>query len=169
MVGQLQDAGNTVTVARYLDLLSKAGLVTGLPKHTNRAVSAKASTPKLQVLNTALMSATSRYSFDEARSDRSFWGRLVESAVGAHLVNTRSSRTSVKYWKDGIHEVDFVLSRGPHTVGIEVKSGEAPATHSGLSEFERRFKPRKTLIVGDSGVPLHEFLSVPGDHWFETS
>ena len=169
MLGQLQGAGNTVTVARYLDLLSKAGLVTGLPKHTNRAVSAKASTPKLHVLNTGLMSATFRYSFDEARSDRSFWGRMVESAVGAHLVNTTSSRTSVKYWKDGNHEVDFVLSRGPHVVGIEVKSGKAPATHSGLSEFERQFKPRNTLIVGDSGVPLHEFLSVPGDHWFEAS
>ena len=169
MLGQLQGAGNTVTVARYLDLLSKAGLVTGLSKHTNRAVSAKASTPKLHVLNTGLMSATSRYSFDEARADRTFWGRLVESAVGAHLVNTTSPLTSVKYWKDGNHEVDFVLSRGPHVVGIEVKSGKAPATHSGLSEFERRFKPQNTLIVGDSGVPLHEFLSLPGDHWFETS
>ena len=169
MLGQLQDAGNTVTVARYLDLLSRAGLVTGLSKHTNRAVSAKASTPKLHVLNTALMSATSRYSFDEARADRSFWGRLVESAVGAHLLNTTSPRTSVRYWREGNHEVDFVLSRGPHVVGIEVKSGAAPTAHSGLSEFDRRFKPKNTLIVGDSGVSLYEFLSLPGDHWFETS
>lgn len=169
MLGQLQGAGNTVTLARYLELLAKAGLVTGLPKHTGSPVSAKASTPKLQVLNTALMSVISRYSFDEARADRSFWGRLVESAVGAHLVNTTSGRTSVRYWKQGNHEVDFVLSRGPHVVGIEVKSGKASAVHPGLVEFERRFNPRNTVIVGDSGVPLDEFLSLPGDHWFEPS
>jgi len=169
MLGQLQGAGNTVTLARYLALLGKTGLVTGLPNHTVNPVSAKASTPKLQVLNTALMSATSSYSFDEARADRSFWGRLVESAVGAHLVNTTSGRTSVRYWKQGNHEVDFVLSRGPHVVGIEVKSGKASAVHPGLVEFERKFKSRNTVIVGDSGVPLDEFLSLPGDHWFESS
>jgi len=30
MVGQLQDAGNTTTVAHYLELLAGSGLVTGL-------------------------------------------------------------------------------------------------------------------------------------------
>ena len=169
MLGQLQDAGNTTTLTRYLDLLSQAGLLTGLSKHTERPVSAKASIPKLNVLNTALMSAASGYSLEEARADRSFWGRLVESTVGAHLVNTASPSITVKYWRDGNHEVDFVLQRGPHTVGVEVKSGQSPTGHRGLMEFERRFQPRATVIVGDSGVPLHEFLSEPADYWFETT
>ena len=168
MLGQLQDAGNTTTLTRYLDLLSQAGLLTGLSKHTERPVSAKASTPKLNVLNTALMSAASGYSLEQARADRTFWGRLVESAVGAHLVNTASPSITVKYWRDGNHEVDFVLQRGPHTVGVEVKSGEATARHRGLMEFERRFQPRATVVVGNSGVPLYEFLSEPADYWFET-
>ena len=166
MLGQLQDAGNTTTLTRYLELLTQVGLVTGLSKHTERLVSAKASTPKLNVLNTALMSVASGYSFDDSRADRSYWGRLVESAVGAHLISTASPSTVVKYWRDGPHEVDFVLCRGPHTVGIEVKSGKARAARSGLFEFKRRFQPRTTVLVGETGVPLHEFLSLPADYWF---
>ena len=169
MLGHLQDAGNTTTLTRYLDLLSQAGLLTGLSKHTERPVSARASIPKLNVLNTALMSAASGYTFGHAQSDRSFWGRLVESAVGAHLVNTASPSTTVKYWRDGNHEVDFVLQRGPHTVGVEVKSGQTPTRHRGLMEFNRRFQPRATVVVGDSGVPLHAFLSEPADYWFEAT
>lgn len=167
MVGNLQDAGNTTTLTRYLELLSQAGLLTGLSKHSERPVSAKASTPKLNVLNTALMSAASGYSFVQAQADRTFWGRLVESAVGAHLVNTASPSTTVKYWRDRHYEVDFVLQKGPQTVGIEVKSGQHPTADRGLMEFERRFQPRATVVVGDAGVPLHEFLSEPADYWFE--
>lgn len=169
MLGPLQEAGNTTTLTRYLRLLSDAGLLTGLSKHTERPVSAKASTPKLNVLNTALMAVATGYTFEEARADRSYWGRTVESAVGAHLINTASPNTVVKYWRDGHQEVDFVLQRGPHTVGIEVKSGAAPADLRGLTEFERRFSPRATVVAGESGVPLHEFLSRPADHWIDSA
>ena len=169
MLGPLQDAGNTTTLTRYLKLLADAGLLVGLSKHTERPVSAKASTPKLNVLNTALMAVATGYTFEEARADRSYWGRTVESAVGAHLVNTASPSTVVKYWRDGHHEVDFVLQRGPNTVGIEVKSGAAPANLRGLTEFKRRFSPRATVIAGESGVPLHEFLSRPADYWIDSA
>jgi len=167
LVGQMQDAGNTTTLTRYLDLLSQAGLLTGFSKHTERPLSAKASTPKLNVLNTALMAVVSGYTFEEAQLDRTFRGRLVESAVGAHLANTASPSTQVRYWRDRHDEVDFVLVRGPHIVGIEVKSGSDSPVTGGVAEFERRFRPRSTMIVGDAGVPLHRFLSVPADHWFE--
>ena len=169
MLGPLQDAGNTTTLTRYLTLLSDAGLLVGLSKHTARAASARASTPKLNVLNTALMAVASGYTFEEARADRSYWGRTIESAVGAHLVNTASPNTVVRYWRDGAHEVDFVLQRGPNTVGIEVKSGSAPTPPIGLSVFEKRFKPRGIVVAGGSGVPLHGFLSLPADHWIESA
>lgn len=170
MLGQLQDAGNTTTLASYLHLLSQVGLLTGLNKHVERAVSAKASTPKLNVLNTGLMSMVSGYRIDEARSDRTLWGRLTESAVGAHLVSTMPSSGEVKYWRDrrgrSVVEVDFVLERGPRVVGIEVKSGTARDVLPGLDEFRRRFNAR-TLIVGEGGIPIHEFLSVPASDWVE--
>lgn len=167
LVGQLQDAGNTTTLARYLDLLSQAGLLAGFSKHTGRAVSAKASTPKLNVLNTALMAAVSGYTFDEARADRTFWGRLVESAVGAHLANTSSPSTEVRYWREGHREADFVLLRGPYLLGIEVKSGSNAVGTPGLAEFERRFPEARSVVVGEQGVPLAEFLSLSADHWLE--
>ena len=79
MIGQLQDAGNTTTLAHYLELLTGAGMLTGLQKFAAHQVRERASSPKLQVLNTALITAQSRLTFDEAQKDREFWGRLVES------------------------------------------------------------------------------------------
>ncbi len=167
LLGYLQDAGNTTTLTRYLDLLSRVGMIAGLPKHANRPRSSKVPTPKLNVFNTALMSAVCGLSFGEARADRTHWGRLVESSVGAHLLNAASSRIEVKYWRDRNFEVDFVLERGSNLVGIEVKSGQSPVATRGLSEFQRRFQPKNTIVVGDAGVPLHEFLSAPPDYWFD--
>ena len=169
LMGHLQEAGNTTTLTRYLQFLNRVGMLAALPKHANRLTSSKAPTPKLNVFNTALMSSVYGLSFDEARADRSYWGRLVESSVGAHLLNAASSRTEVKYWRDRNFEVDFVLERGFNLVGIEVKSGQAPAATKGLAEFQRRFKPKNTMVVGDAGVPLHEFLSLPPDHWFDST
>lgn len=165
LLGQLQDAGNTTTVARYLNLLSDAGLVTGLSRYTPAPHLGKASSPKLNVLNTALMTAPSSYTFEEAKADRSYWGRIVESAVGAHLLNTKSDATRLRYWRDPPHEVDFVLARGPRLMGIEVKSGGTRRRTTGLEAFATRFPDASTLVVGTGGVPLNEFLSLDADEW----
>lgn len=165
MLGQLQEAGNTTTLATYLDLLSDAGLVTGLPRYSAKPHRRRASSPKFNVLNTALMTAPLRRTFEEVRADRTFWGRLVESAVGAHLHNSGGRAVELSYWRDGAHEVDFVLSRGPNLVGIEVKSGPRLGRLSGLAEFRKRFPGARTLVVGDRGVPLAEFLSHPAHYW----
>ena len=167
MLGHLQDAGNTTTLARYLDLLANAGLLAGLPKYANQPQRRRASSPKLNVLNTALMTAGSGYSFTEAQADRSFWGRIVESAAGAHLLNTATTDIRLYYWRDNSNEVDFVIRRGPRVVAIEVKSGEKPTALRGMDEFERRFKPCCSLLVGEGGVPLNEFLTAPAHTWFE--
>lgn len=167
MLGQLQDAGNTTTLARYLDLLSSTGLLTGLPKYSNRPLRVKASSPKLNVLDTALLAAGSGYSFEEAQADRSFRGRLVESAVGAHLFNTAASGTRLHYWRDAPFEVDFVLKRGFRVIPVEVKSGLKRRPLGGMDEFRRRFDPYRSLLVGEDGIPLHEFLTAPAQRWFE--
>ena len=80
--GQLQDAGNTTTLAHYLDLLAAAGLAVGLEKYSAGKVRQRRSTPKLLALDTGLVSATSGRTFGEAREDRQCWGRLVELLVG---------------------------------------------------------------------------------------
>ena len=167
MLGQLQDAGNTTTLARYLDLLSSAGLLTGLPKYSNRPHQVKGSSPKLNVLNTALLTAGSGYSFDEAQADRTFWGRLVESAVGAHLFNTATSDIRLHYWRAGSFEVDFVLQRGFQTIAIEVKSSLKRRPLRGMDAFRQQFTPHRSLLVGEGGIALDEFLTVPAHQWFE--
>ena len=167
MLGQLQDAGNTTTLARYLTLLSGAGLLAGLSKYSTKAHRRRASSPKLNVLNTALMTASSGYTFEEAKADRSFWGRIVESAVGAHLHNTLAPGVRLCYWRHNGLEVDFLLARGPRLTAIEVKTGVPRGRLSGLKEFERRFRPTRSMVVGTGGVALHEFLSEPAGFWLE--
>jgi predicted AAA+ superfamily ATPase len=166
MLGQLHDAGNTTTLAHYLELLGGAGLLTGLAKFSGRAVRQKGSSPKLQVLNTALMSAQSRLPFEEAREDREFWGRLVESAIGAHLANAAAAgECELFYWRERNQEVDFVVRAGRAVAAIEVKSGRGPDTHYGLAAFADAFKPTRKLLVGGDGIPVEEFLLAPVAHW----
>lgn len=166
MLGQLQDAGNTTTLAHYLDLLGGAGLVTGLGKIAGAAVRRRASSPRLQVFNTALMSAQSGLDFDEARAERGFWGRLVESAVGAHLLNAAAGgAVELFYWRQNDREVDFVLRRGPHITAIEVKSGRGRDTLPGVQAFSRLFQPRRELLVGEDGIPIATFLDTPAADW----
>ena len=168
LLGQLQDAGNTTTLARYLDLLTQTRLLVGLPKYSGSFHRTRASSPKLNVLNTALMTANSLYSFEEAQADRTFWGHLVESTVGAHLFNTMSSDMRLHYWRDGPHEVDFVLERDSRIIAIEVGSGQNKKSLVGLNEFQQKFKPYITMLVGMEGIPLNEFLTTPATQWFES-
>ena len=167
LAGQLQDAGNTTTLARYLDLLANAGLIAGLPNYAGSAHRRRNSTPKLNALNPALVSALSGYTFEEAKADRSFWGRLVETAVGAHLFNTGIPEVRLHYWRHANHEVDFVLARGPRLAAVEVKSGARRTSPSGLERFGQRFAEAATMLAGEGGVPLGEFLSVPARIWLE--
>jgi hypothetical protein len=166
MLGQLHDAGNTTTLAHYLDLLAGAGMVCGLPKYAGDVARSRGSSPKLQVLNTALMTAPSGLGLAEARADREFWGRLVESAVGAHLANAAAAgECGLYYWRERNHEVDFVVKHGRSLVAIEVKSGRAPQAHAGTSAFTQAFKVQRTLLVGGDGLSVEQFLSRPAAHW----
>ena len=162
MLGQLQDAGNTTTIAHYLDLLGGAGLVTGLQKYAGAEVRRRASSPKLQVLNTALITALSGSGLEETRRHPDVWGRLVESAVGAHLANAAAARQcELFYWRDRNREVDFVVRAGNRLVAIEVKSGRAPRTLPGIDAFSDAHQPSRALLVGSGGIPIECFLSTP--------
>jgi len=166
MLGQLQDAGNSTTLAHYLDLLAGAGMVRGLPKYAGDVARSRGSSPKLQVLNTALMTVTAGLSPAEVRADREFRGRLIESAVGAHLANAAAvGECELFYWRDRGQEVDFVVRARNRLLAIEVKSGRAPQAHAGTAAFAAAFKVRRTLLVGGDGIPVDEFLMQPVGHW----
>jgi len=165
MKGQLQNAGNETTLAHYLDLLENAGLLVGMQKYYRGQIKRRKSPPKLNVLNNALMTATSGYSKEEAIADRSYWGRIVESAVGQHLYNSGRPDYFLHYWREEPNEVDFVIERGNRIAAIEVKSGTVPRRAKGLELFEKKFGACQKHLVGDGGIPLVEFLSYPAEHW----
>jgi predicted AAA+ superfamily ATPase len=168
ILGQLQDAGNTTTLAHYLNLLEGAGLLMGLQKYAGQKVRRKSSSPKLLVLNTGLMSALSTLSFEDAKKQSDLWGRLVESSVGAALANSIRGRTmELSYWSSRNKEVDFVLSRGDNVIAIEVKSSRKKTSLPGMEAFSKEFNVKKKLLVGSYGIPLEEFFCVPVEEWFK--
>ncbi|HEX6140877.1 MAG TPA: ATP-binding protein [Candidatus Limnocylindria bacterium] len=169
MLGSLTDAGNTVTLAHYLELLGGAGMVTGIGKYSGAATRHRASSPKLLALNTALISATARTTFAQARADHQFWSRLVETAVGAHLW-AHAGRDELAYWREGNAEVDWVvrpgkLLRGREApIAIEVRTGHARAMR-GADAFARGHRGARTVVVGAGGIGVQEFLLAHPRDW----
>lgn len=160
IMGQLQDAGNTTTLAGYLKLLSDCGLLGGLDKYAGDIIRKRGSSPKYQIYNNALITAQSNETYEKAIINPGLWGRLVESAVGAHLINhSVSGRYHLYYWREGNHEVDFILEKGGKVIGLEVKSGRK-AENTGMSLFAGKFHPEKVLLIGTGGIPYDEFLKI---------
>jgi predicted AAA+ superfamily ATPase len=167
LTGQLQDAGNTTTLAHYLSLLSHAGMVSGLEKYSAQKIRQRASSPKLLALNTALLSAQLNAPFADAKQHGDVWGRLVETAVGAHLVNsTLGSNVKVMYWREGIREVDYILQQGKKIIAVEVKSGRNRESIAGIQQFSARFRPYKSLLISAEGIPVEKFLTMPVEQLF---
>lgn len=168
MLGQLHDAGNTTTLAHYLDLLAGAGMVAGIPKYSGNIIRQRGSSPRLQVLNTAMISSQAQLTFAEAKENRTYWGRLVESCVGAYLLNSAiKNDMQLFYWRDGGKEVDFVLQWRKKIIAIEVKSGAPKEALPGMEAFCQQYKPEKSLVVGGQNLSIETFLKTPVMHWFE--
>jgi len=159
MIGQLQDAGNSTTLSHYLSLLDQAFMLKGLQQFHLQGIRTRASSPKYQVHNNALLSALGIYSFKEAYSSPEIWGRYVESCVGTYLVNqARIDGFNVFYWRVKNDEVDFVVQKGRNKIlAIEVKSGRRGKL-SGLKEFKKKFPDSKTLVLQLQDGSLGEFL-----------
>lgn len=158
LMGQLDDAGNSVTIAHYLKLLSSAGLLSGLLKYDPRLLREKSSSPRLMVHNTALMTAS--YGRRRARllTDPELRGHLVESAVGAFLINKSiDDGFDVMWWREGNDEVDFVIADDEDVTAVEVKSGRVKSTR-GMTRFVLENPRVHTLVVGSYECPLERFL-----------
>lgn len=166
MAGQLEDTGNVTTLAHYLDLLAGTGTLAGLQKYAGSVAASRRSIPKIQVFNTALITAQSSMTWQETFEDQRLLGRLTESAVGAHLLNAAvAGECELFYWRNTNREVDFVIRKGKKLTAIEVKSGRIPASLHGLDAFSKVYRPTKILIVGPGGITLERFLSTPVDDW----
>lgn len=165
MLGQLQDAGNTTTLAGYLRVLETAFLTSGLSQFSRGTVRQRASSPKLILWNNALVNALSLASHADALADGGWWGRLAENAVGAYLLNgLQGPDWSITYWREGALEVDFVVAHGRQIWALEVKSGRSGKT-SGLEAFRQRYHSAKPLLIGGGGLALETFIAESPPHW----
>jgi len=164
ILGQFNASGNTTTLSHYLDLLSQAGLLTGIEKFSPNLVRKRSSSPKFLIYNTALISARRHESFQAIRQESDAWGRLIESAVGAHLLNHAASEGySVFYWRDRNDEIDYVIEKQGKVIAIEVTAGSGHK-QSGMKAFQIKFNPEKVLLIGKSGIPWETFINLnPGE------
>lgn len=159
LLGQLQDAGNTTTLAHYQHLLEGAYLILGLQKWSGKKLKVRASSPKWQPLNTALVTSQSGMSKSEWQGEAKRWGHLVEVAIGTHIVNQSVEKgIGVYYWREKNNEVDFVLKKGQRLAALEVKSSSFEQSHKGLEQFRKRWPEAKTWIVGPGGIGLEDFF-----------
>ncbi len=166
MLGQLNDAGNTTTVANYLKILSDSGMLCALQKFSNDQARKRASAPKFQVYNNALHSLYAFNTLEELALLPKQWGRHFESAIGAHLASFAfTERYNLYYWRDNNMEVDYILQKNGKLIAIEVKSNNESHT-AGLDAFNQRFHPQSTIIVGQSGMSAEDFLSISPSHLF---
>jgi len=177
MVGQLQDAGNTTTVASYLNLLSNAFLVAPLERWSGSRIKQRGSIPKLLVLDNALVSAMSGQLFKQIKNNKSLWGRMIENAVGAKLYMILQDKgVNLLYWRQRQEEVDFIFNFGGKVYAVEVKSSAQKATENALLSFGRKYKKSKLVLISPikekmtpeiSYVALDDFFENP-DIVFET-
>lgn len=166
MMGQLQDKGNVTTLANYIQVLDECHLLAGLQKYSGDNARRYASVPKYQVYNNALMNVYATSSFEEQRLDLGKWGRLVESAVGSHLLNYADKLDyKVYYWREKNDEVDFIVERNHKVWAIEVKSGKR-GMNKGLGMFREAFHPYRAFVVGTDGISIEDFLSADLDTFF---
>ena len=167
MIGSLQDAGNTTTLAGYLNLLGDSGLLTGLQKFAMDKSRQRASAPKFQVYNNALKTVYSDLTYKEAILNRKEWGRIFESAVGAHIIsNAFIGDYDVFYWREKDKEVDYILKKKSRIVAIEVKSN-SETYNAGLKEIRKMYHLYATMVVGEGGMKVEDFLSINPDKLFE--
>ncbi len=172
MLGTLTDAGNTVTLAHYLELLGGAGMVTGIGKYSGSAVRRRASSPKLLALNTALMTATARTTIERARADHERWGRLTETAVGAHLW-AHADPDEITWWRDGNVEVDWVVRPGrllrthDAPIAIDVRSGQHARASAGAHAFAQAHRGARVVVIGAGGIAVEDFLAAHPREWLD--
>jgi uncharacterized protein len=160
IMGNLQDAGNTTTLTHYLELLNASGLLGGIKKYSGSVIHKRSSIPKFQVYNNALLSTTKADTLKEIIAKPAEWGRIVESAIGSHLLNAATEEDfSVYYWRERDFEVDFVIEKKGKLVAIEVKTSDA-GSKKGMSRFILKNSNCRPLLVSKNGLSWQEFLKI---------
>ncbi len=125
----------------------------------SQQVRRKSSSPKLLVLNTALMSALKPLSLEEALGKPEHWGRLVETAVGNFLANTIKGKDLVlNYWAGRNREVDFILSRVRTPSLLKSKAVAEKQLCPEWRPFQKNSKLKGVCLSESRAYPLNNFF-----------
>lgn len=171
MLGTLQDAGNTTTIASYLHLLSKAFLLAPLERWSGARIRQRGSIPKILIFDNGLISSMSGLKFRNAIKNKSTWGRLIENAVGAQLYFlTQKIGGELFYWRDRDDEIDYVLRVGDKVKIIEIKSGTFNQGIPAFTAFKKKYKKCDQIIISNlkssnthdiKNINLYDFFNNP--------
>ena len=84
MLGSLQDAGNSVTLAGYINLLNECGLLCAIQKFSIDRARRRASIPKLQVYNNALKMVYNQLDFENSGVRTKSWTKTGRKTLCFH-------------------------------------------------------------------------------------
>ena len=155
------------TVDHYLRVLEQIYLVQRLQPWSRNELSRLVKTPKLQFIDSGLLTAMRGYSIARLRSDRTLLGPILESFVFSELSKASAwtkERVSLFHYRDKDKlEVDFILENAAgQIVGIEVKAA-ASVTRRDFAGLERvasaagaTFVQGILLYDGDQTLPFGE-------------
>jgi len=170
MIGQLNDAGNTTTVASYINVLSSAFMVTSLERYSGSKIKQKGSIPKIVLFDNSIANVLSGRDYKAATQDTEHWGHLVENAVGSVLYSLcKEKGAEIFYWRERDYEVDYIVKYGDKLIAIEVKSGKKIKDLSGLNIFKDRHEKAISLVISSTKehienhkiIDLEEYLLNP--------
>ncbi|OFX40850.1 MAG: hypothetical protein A2X03_00285 [Bacteroidetes bacterium GWA2_40_15] len=131
-----------------------------MEKYAAYIIRKRSSSPRFQVHNNALLSAQMDEYFSEIMQNYAEWGHVIESSLGAHLINHSISQNySVYYWRERNVEVDFILERRGKIIAVEIKSNDSE-NRKGLEVFKNKYNPHKIYLISNRGLSWQEFLKI---------
>jgi len=160
------------TIRSYLTLIERLFLVEFLPPWFSNRVKRLVKAPKLHFGDTGLACSLLRLGAAELHNQRELLGQLLETFVFGEIEKQASAhpeRVSLYHLRDRDgYEVDIVVQRGTHHVGIEVKAASAvdQGDFRGLKRLRELLGPRfhSGVVLYDGGhiLPFGErMLAVP--------
>ena len=120
------------TIREYLTLLARMFLLEELPPWHNNRLKRLIKAPKLHMVDTGLACALLGVDEDFLWSDRSLFGRMLETFVYQELrrhAGWRQQPVAFSHYRDKDQsEVDVVMESAGRLAGVEVKAGATVTT-----------------------------------------
>jgi hypothetical protein len=155
------------TASRYISIFEQMYLLKRIDVWSSNRLSRIVKTPKLQFIDSGLLSTLLDLNADEIKQDRTRFGNVLETFVYSELLKhttTSEGNYRLMYYRDADKfEVDFVIENTQGSlVGVEVKASATVNQKDlkGLKKLaslsEDRFKLGLLLYDGTETMPLGE-------------